>query len=261
VFLAVILVLPLASLIATSLVPAYGVPLTAKSLTVEHYLYVVEEHAATRRALRNSLALAGGAALLLMGVSTLLGYFIAGRGGKLAALAGQLADLPYALPGVVLAVSMILVYLKPLPILGVGLYNTVWIILLAYLARFLPIALRPVVAAYRQLEPSLEEAAEAAGASFLRRWRDILIPLVMPAAAAGAVLVFLIAFSELTVSALLWSSGAETLGVVLFSLEQAGDSTSAAAVGVITVLATVATMLAGGLLSRRLPPGTLPWQA
>jgi iron(III) transport system permease protein len=196
-----------------------------------------------------------------MAVACILAYFIAGRGGRLAALAGQIADLPYALPGVVLAVSMILIYLKPLPILGVGVYNTVWIILLAYLARFLPIALRPVVAAYSQLEPALEEAAEAAGAGFLRRWRDILLPLVMPAAAAGAVLVFLIAFSELTVSALLWSAGAETMGVVLFSLEQAGDSVSAAAVGVITVIATLAAMLAGHGLSRRLPPGTLPWQA
>ena len=55
----------------------------------------------------------------------------------------------------------------------------------------------------------------------------------------GTVIVFLTAFNELTVSALLWSSGRETLGVVVFGLEQAGESTAAAAVAVLTVAATL----------------------
>ncbi|MBI1777022.1 MAG: iron ABC transporter permease [Proteobacteria bacterium] len=260
-FLALVLVLPLASLVATSLTPAYGVRLTWKGSTLEHYAYVLFEHGATRRAFRNSFALAAGAALALMAVSSLLGYFIAWRGSRLARLTGYVADIPYALPGVVLAVAMILIFLKPLPILGISLYNTLWIIFAAYLARFLPIALRPAVAGYRQLDRALEEAAESAGAGFFRRWLEVILPLVAPAAAAGAILVFLISFSELTVSALLWSAGAETVGVILFALEQGGDSVSAAAVAVLTVIATVAAMAAGWFFSRRLPPGILPWQA
>src|SRR5260221_9066127 len=152
------LALPIASLLPTAFFPAYGVPLTAKNATIEHFLYVLNEHAATRRALRNSAGLALGAALVLMAISALLGYFIAWRGGWLARLAGQVIDLPYALPGVVLAVAMILIFLKPLPFFGISLYNTVWIIFVAYLARFLPLALRPVIAAYQQLDRVLEEA-------------------------------------------------------------------------------------------------------
>jgi iron(III) transport system permease protein len=171
------------------------------------------------------------------------------------------AELPYALPGVVLAMAMILVFLRPLPLLGVSLYNTPWIILVAYLARFLTLAWRPVTAGLAQLDRHLDEAAQGAGASFITRLRTVLYPLLAPAAGAGAILVFLTAFNELTVSALLWSSGSETVGVAVFSLEQGGESTGAAAVAVLSVLATLALMALASLFARRLPPGVLPWRA
>jgi iron(III) transport system permease protein len=160
---------------------------------------------------------------------------------------------------VVLAISCILLFIRP--VLGISLYNTVWIILVAYVARFLTLALRPIAAAFRQLDRALEEAAEMTGARLGRRLRTVILPLVAPAAAAGALLVFLTAFNELTVSALLWSSGHETLGVVVFGLEQAGDTVLAAAVASVTVAATAALMVLASGFARWLPRGVLPWQA
>ena len=168
--------------------------------------------------------------------------------------------MPYAVPGVVLAIAAILLFLKPLPLIGVSIYNTVWIILFCYLARFLVLGLRPVISGYHQLDRTLEEASQIAGARLLRRLRTVIVPLVAPAAAAGALLVFLTAFNELTVSALLWSSGSETLGVVLFSFQQGGDATYATALGVLTVIVSVALMLSTLLLPSRLPNGVLPWR-
>ena len=69
------------------------------------------------------------------------------------------------------------------------------------------------------------------------------------------------AFNELTVSALLWSSGWETLGVVVFNLDDGGFSVLASAVAVLAVLAILAIMLLAQLLARRLPHGVLPWQS
>jgi iron(III) transport system permease protein len=89
----------------------------------------------------------------------------------------------------------------------------------------------------------------------------VVLPLAAPAAAAGALLVFMGAFNELTVSALLWSSGNETLGVVVFTLADEGNSTAAAAVAALTVIATLALALIATVIARRLPQGTLPWQA
>jgi len=168
-------------------------------------------------------------------------------------------ELSYALPGVVLAIAAILIFIRP--VLGLSLYNTLGIILIAYLARFFTLAQRPVAAAFRQLDIRLEEAAQMSGAGFVRRVLTVALPLVVPAAAAGGLLVFLTAFNELTVSALLWSAGHETLGVVVFSLEQGGDNTLAAAIASLTVAATIGLMAIASFLTRNLAHPVLPWQA
>lgn len=259
--LALIVLMPLLALIATSLVPAHGVKLTTATATLSHYLYVLFDHGATKRAFANSFLLAGTAALILMAVAVPLAVLADWRRSRIAQWLSVLAELPYALPGVVLAIGIILAFLRPVPIVGIGLYNTVWIILVAYLARFLTLAWRPVAAGMAQVDRGLDEAAQASGAGFLFRLRTIAYPMLAPAMAAGGVIVFLTAFNELTVSALLWSSGRETLGVVVFGLEQAGESTAAAAVAVLTVAATLGLMLVGSFFAHRLPPGVLPWRA
>jgi iron(III) transport system permease protein len=173
---------------------------------------------------------------------------------------GVVAEWPYALPGVVLAIAFILVLIHPPPLLGLSLYNTIWILLVAYLARFLTLSLRTVTAGYLQLDRTLEEAAQMAGAGFLRRLRDVIAPPLAPVLVAGGIVVFLTALNELTLSILLWSSGNETLGIVVFSLEQGGDNLSAAALAMLTVVATLLLMLLAGRLADRLPRGALPWQ-
>ncbi len=255
-----VLVLPLLGLLLTSLVPAYGVPLTPKTATLANYGFVLFEHEAARRAVLDSAGLALGTALFAVVVAVPVGYLVAWRPTRWTRMLNLSAELPYALPGVVLAIAALLLFLKPLPLLHLRLYNTVWIILYAYLARFTVLALRPTVTAFGQIDRALEEAAQVAGAGLVRRLATVVWPLVAPAALAGGLLIVMTALSELTVSALLWSSGAETIGVVIFSFEQGGDSTYAAAVSMLTVVATFGLMLASTLLSARLPAGVLPWR-
>ncbi|HUK08137.1 MAG TPA: iron ABC transporter permease [Stellaceae bacterium] len=257
--LGVTVVMPLAALAATALVPAYGVPLSPGTITAENFRYLAQD-AATARAAFNSLFLAITTALVLALVSVALGYIVVWRQSPIARLLNLAAELPYALPGVVLALAAILVFIHPLPLIGISLYGTLGIILVAYFARFLVLALRTTTAGYLQIDRALEDAAAISGASLWRRLRTILLPMAAPAVAAGAILVFLIALNELTVSALLWSSGHETLGVVVFSLEQGGDATLAAALSLLVVLATVLLMGIASLVARRLPRGVLPWQ-
>ena len=255
-----ILVLPFLALVATALVPAIGVALTSRSVTLANFHFVLLDYAATRRAFVNSATLSAIAATLLVLVAVPLGYSLVVRRAALLRAVSFAAELPYALPGVVLAIAMILCLLRPLPLLGFSLYSTIWIILVAYLSRFLLLALRPVTNALQQVDPSLDEAARMSGARFARRLATVILPLVAPSAVAGGMLVFLTAFNELTVSALLWSSGAETVGVVLFSLEQAGDAVSAAAVAVVAVAVTLTMMLVANALASRVARGVLPWQ-
>jgi iron(III) transport system permease protein len=257
---ALLLVAPLTALVAASLLPSYGMALNAETFTLNNYVEVLFRQDVTTRAFMNSFMLAGSAALILMAISLPSGYALSRLSGRRRVLFEALVETPYALPGIVLAIAMILLFIRPLPVIGVSLYGTYGIILIAYLSSFYILALRPVTAAFSQLDPRLEEAAAMCGAGFWQRFNLVLVPGVLPAAAAGAVLVFLTAFNELTVSALLWSSGTETLGVVLFNFEDGGYTTLASAVAVVTVLVVLALVIALDSLHHRLPKGTLPWR-
>ena len=255
-----ILVLPFLALLASSLAPAYGVPLSTETATLHAYREILFRQTVTRAAFANSVGLALSSAAILLLIAVLLGYYIVLTKSRLAGLVAALAEIPYALPGIVLAVAFILLFAAPIPVLGLSIYGTIWIILIAYLSSFLAVSLKPVVSAYRQLDPSLEEAARLSGAGFSRRMRDVLVPLIAPAAGSSVILVFLIACNELTVSALLWSAGTQTLGVAIYNLDDSGSFDLAAALSVLVVLMVVILMLMLELMARRLPAGALPWR-
>lgn len=256
--LAVILFAPLVALLVSSLVPALGVKLTTETATLAAYAEMFGRQSATLRAFANSLTLAVATGVILMVLSVLTAYLTATR-QRLQGLVTAAVDLPYALPGIVLSIACILLFVKPLPIINVTLYGTLGIILVAYLMRFFAVALKPTLAAFAQLDMHLEQAAQLAGATPLQRLRDIVLPLVLPAVAAGGILVFLIAVNELTVSALLWSAGNETVGVMIFNLDEGGDSVLAAAVSVIVVAMVLLLMGLLNVFANRLPKGVIPW--
>lgn len=255
------LVAPFLALVAGALVPAYGVPLTLETMSLKAFEEVLLRQAVTRTAFANSLFLATVTAIGLLCLSVLAGYVLTRRRDLVSRLVANLIEIPYALPGIIVAVAFILVFAAPLPVFNVTLYGTIWIILLAYFASFFAVSLKPVVSAYRQLDPALEEAARLAGAGFFRRLTDILVPLVAPAAGASVILVFLIACNELTVSALLWSAGTQTLGVVIYNLDDSGGSDLASALSVLVVLMVAAMMLLLELMAKHLPRGVVPWRS
>lgn len=255
----VILVLPMLGLLATSLVPAYGVGLRLDTITLSSWHEALFRQPATSRAFFNSFSLSIGTAFVLIAICLPLAWLMERNPTRLGRLFDSLVDLPYALPGVVLAIAMILLLIK-LPFTDATLYGTIWIIFLAYLARFLTIMFRPIQASIRQLDPAMNEAAQSVGANLSQRLRSIILPLTAPSAAAGAILVFLTAFNELTVSALLWSSGTETLGVMIFNLDDSGETVMASALAMTIVLVVMALMGAIQLSARHFPKGVVPWQ-
>jgi iron(III) transport system permease protein len=223
VVLAVTLVLPILSLLAAALVPSYGMPLSLATVTLDNFIEVLARQDVTIRAFTNSLIYAGGAAC-------------------------------------VLALLVVPVAYGLIRLVGFSLYATPWIIVFAYLARFLSVALKPVLAGMMQIDVAQEEAAAIDGARLIQRLFGIVFPSLLPAAVAGGLMAFLLAFSELTVSALLWSAGTETIGVVLYNLEEAGLASQASAVAIIIVAVVTIAMLVLDALGKYLPAGALPWQ-
>ncbi|QOV69048.1 iron ABC transporter permease [Citrobacter sp. BDA59-3] len=255
-----ILLAPLLALIATSLVPTLGVPLNADTLTFAAWRAMFDNQSATWRALTNSISLSVSASLVLMLLCLPLAWLLVRYPSRPLRWLYSVIDIPYTLPGVVLAIAFILLFARPLPLVGISLSGTLTIIFLAYLARFLTVCLKPVHNSMLQLDPAMEEAASLAGANFSQRLRHIVLPLLAPAAFAGALLVFLTAVNELTVSALLWSAGKETLGVVIFNLDESGNKVLASAISVLVVGLVACVMLLLSSLGKYLPKGVIPWQ-
>lgn len=256
-----ILLAPLLALIATSLVPTLGVPLNADTLTFAAWRAMFDNQSATWRALTNSISLSVSASLVLMLLCLPLAWLLVRYPSRPLRWLYSVIDIPYTLPGVVLAIAFILLFARPLPLVGISLSGTLTIIFLAYLARFLTVCLKPVHNSMLQLDPAMEEAASLAGANFSQRLRHIVLPLLAPAAFAGALLVFLTAVNELTVSALLWSAGKETLGVVIFNLDESGNKVLASAISVLVVGLVACIMLLLSSLGKYLPKGVIPWQS
>ncbi len=257
----IMLVAPFCALVAGALVPAYGVPLSLKTASLHAFEEILFHQAVTRAAFANSLFLAGTTAVGLLALTVLAAYVLTKRRDLSTRLLAGLIEIPYALPGIIIAVCFILLFAAPLPLLNVTLYGTIWIILLAYFSAYFAVSLKPVMSAFLQLDPALEEAARLSGAGFLRRMADITVPLIAPAAGASVILVLLIACNELTVSALLWSAGTQTLGVVIYNLDDGGSSDLASAMSVLVIAMVVVLMLVLELIAHRLPKGVVPWRS
>jgi iron(III) transport system permease protein len=261
VILFVMLAAPFAALVAGALVPAYGVPLNLETASLHAFTEILFRQTVTRTAFSNSLFLAGMTSICLLVVTILAAYSLTKRRDFASRVVAGLIEIPYSLPGIIVAVSFILVFAAPLPVLHVTIYGTIWIILLAYFSAYFAVSLKPVLSAFLQLDPALEEAARLSGAGFFRRLMDIILPLIAPAAGASVILVFLIACNELTVSALLWSAGTQTLGVAIYNLDDSGSSDLASAMSVLVVCMVVVMMLLLELLGKRLPKGVVPWRS
>ncbi|OGB98399.1 MAG: hypothetical protein A3G35_02745 [candidate division NC10 bacterium RIFCSPLOWO2_12_FULL_66_18] len=249
VFLLATSVAPLLAILLTALTRAYGMPFGWSNLGLQNFHTLFFKVPVVWRAMRNSLVLAASAATFAVVLAILIAYVqvrtrVRGKG-----FLEALVILPFAVPGTVVALAMILAFLRPL--LGLSLYNTIWIILVAYVARFLTLAVKPVAAAFTQVHTSLEEAARSSGASLSRSLRDITIPLIRSALVSGWFLAAVPAITELTLSVLLWSAGNETIGVMVFNMHEEGKVLLSSALAIVVM----AVALTSNLLLRRLTSG------
>lgn len=226
-------VAPIVSILLTALTRAYGLAPVPANWTLANFYDVLFVNRVTRRAITNSFLLAASSATIIALLGAIVAYITVRTRLRGRHALDVAASLPYALPGTVVAIAMILAWLRPIPVIGLRLYNTIWILLVAYVARYLAYGIRSVSASLSQVHPSLEEAARVSGSGWFRVFRTVLLPLVMPGIIAGWFLVFMPALRELTISALLWSSRNETIGVMVFNLQESGNVVAGAALGVV----------------------------
>lgn len=235
-FLLIISIIPMFSMVATSLIKAYGLPFALENLTFNHYRFVMFEHDKVKGAVMNSVKLAIGTSIICIVAGTAIAYYRLRKQTLAGKVIELMVSLPYALPGMVLALAMILAWMQPIPGWNPGIYGSIWILFIAYVTRFMILQVRGSLTAMSQIGPAMEEAAHVSGAGFLGKWRFIMLPLLLPGLLSGAFLVMLTTLTELTVSALLWSSGSETIGLMIFNFQQAGYTTYSTAFSSLVVV-------------------------
>jgi iron(III) transport system permease protein len=135
----------------------------------------------------------------------------------------------------------------------VGVYGTLWVLLLAYLTIFLPLGVRSISAVILQLEKSVEECARVCGASWLTTMRTITLPLLRPGIMAAWVLIFIVSIREVGASILLISARTKVIGpAIIESWEATGTQLTASLAIVQSVMIFVTLIVVQRLIRSRM---------
>lgn len=248
-YIAFTIVLPTVVIFLVGGLKTYGLPFTWENLSLTNYKHILFEYKLTKDAIWNSVTLGFSAAVITMFAGVMISYVIVKMKVRGKGILEFLGMLPFSVPGSVIALGVILAWSGKY---GVNLYNTVWIILVAYIARYMAFSLRANSAALEQVHDSLMEAARVCGASMWQTLRDIVLPLVRPGMIAAFFLIFLPSLRELTVSIMLYAPTMRTIGVAIYTLNEDGDTVgSAALAGIALILIVVGQTLINRFTARK----------
>ena len=240
--------LPFLVLIWSSLQRFYAVPSLAalQSVSLDNYraIFTYPNIAA---AVWNSVVLALMTATLVMGLTAVLGWLVIRTRIPGRWLLDIMASLPLAMPGLVIGLAILICYLA----LGGGIYGTIWILLIAYMTRFLPYGMRFSSASLLQIHKELEEAAESCGANWSTRMRRIVLPLLQPGLLAGWLYIVIVSVRELSSSVLLYSPDSVVVSVVLWELWQNGQYVELSALGVMLIAVLFVFVALAQIFGRR----------
>jgi iron(III) transport system permease protein len=246
IYFVVTVVLPLGILAYASTQNFYSPPTraTLSNMTLQPYRDVIHADIAITAA-KNSVILGLGAATTVMLMMSIAAWIVVRTNLPGRWMIDNLAFLPLAVPGLVLGVGLLFVYLR-LP--GIHLYGTLWILFMAYLTRYMPYGMRYASTSMFQIGRELEESALTSGAGWLQSFRRIVLPLLMPGLVAGWIYIVIVSVRELSSTIILYSPGKEVLSILIWEMNQNGEFPQLAAlgtmmVGALVVLVTVAYKL------------------
>ncbi|WP_243116559.1 ABC transporter permease [Marinisporobacter balticus] len=206
---------PLIVIVISSFLKRWGLAFTLNHLTLNNYRVLLFENQLTISAFKNSIFYGMIAATIAAGMGTIISYISNKTDIRGRRVLEFVATWPMTFPNIVLAVAATLTWMNP----PFRLYGTRWIIIVTYMVLFLPIAIKNINGLIQTQDIFLEKAGRISGASTIRAFKDITLPMIMPGIRSGWILAFLIALREIPISLLLYSPGTETIGVMLFGLK------------------------------------------
>ena len=234
VYFLLIVVLPFSVLLWSSLQRFYSVPSmeALQNLTLDPYRFILS-YPNLGRTVWNSVVLSFSAATIVMLVTSVICWIVVKTKLPGRWILDGIASLPIVFPGLVLGLSIMVFYLN----FNVGVYGTIWIMLLAYITRFMPYGLRYSTTSMLQIHKELEESAEMSGASWTTTFRRVVLPLLKPGLITGWIYVMIVSIRELSTSILLYSPDTQVISIVIWELWENGQYVELSALGVLFILA------------------------
>jgi iron(III) transport system permease protein len=247
-FVVVGLAAPIGLLIWASLLPYYAAPgqIPARLLTLHNY-HAVLGQPALLGSVTNTLLIGVCTATAVCLLTAGAGWFVARTRLRGRWVLEQLGGIPLVIPGIIMGLGVSAFYLQ----VPIAVYGTIWIFVLAFVARYLPYGMRYTSSGLVQIGRELEEAAMMSGAKPGRTFVRIVLPLLMPSLAAAWIFVFLAAGKELSMSVLLSSPDTQVMAVSLFDLFNNGQITQSAAFGVVWTLGLGVCVALLSVIARR----------
>jgi iron(III) transport system permease protein len=251
IYLLVVVVLPLLALVVAAFRRFLFIPNAASLFDMRHYSLVhfesIFDNPLTMRSIWNTMevgfvtAVLGGVLAFAIGYTVHRGSAPGRRGLDL------IATLPVAIPGLVIGVAYLWAWIG----LPGGLYGTIWILALAFVARFIPDTMKALSTSFLQIHRELEEAAWVCGKGLIGTIRTIVLPLARPGIVAATTLLFILAIRELGSSLFLYTSDTTVMAVLLLDYYEGGNTGKTAAFSLVqtallAVLICVATWLSNG---------------
>ena len=241
-FAVIVILIPFATILITSFKVDLGKPLfDSTNFTVSHW-QTIFSRSETMACLKNSLVFGAVTATVGIVIACTMSYLLQRtriRGRK---IPDFLITLGSGTPSVVIALGLIMTMKGDF---GINIYNTAYIMIIAYLIKYLMMGMRTVVSAMSQIHVSLEECSQISGASWFRTMFKITGPLIFPSIAAGWFLIFIPSFYELSMTALLYSNNTKTIGFQLYEYwtYTSQQQASAMAFGILLIVVAINFLL------------------
>jgi len=236
----VLLVLPFLIILWASLLPFYMQPSLEglAKFTIKNYVTALHFPKLTD-AIKNSVLLGLGSASFVMVLTLLASWLLVRTKIRGRWMLDLLTTLPLLFPGIVMGLAILRFYLfVPIPV-----YGTLWILLIAFVTRYIPYGIRYTHSGLLQLHKELEEASYVSGASWFGSMRRIILPLITPSFLGGWIFIFLLSAKELSMSVLLVSPQTPVVSVAIFELWENAQVGELAAFGVIWTVILVAVAI------------------
>jgi iron(III) transport system permease protein len=255
-FFIIAVVLPLAVLIWSSLLPGYETP-SAKALhdvTLANYR-TIWSYPLIRQSLVNSVITSVSAGLICTVLTAVVAYVTLKSRIRGVWLLDVLVSLPIAVPSILMGVGILFWYLvAPLP---VHLYGTLALLIIGFVTIGIPYGMRYASSGMAQIKDELEEAAAVSGAGWTERFIRIYLPLLMPSLLAAFLTTMIIAFREISAAIFLYSQGSEVVSIAIFDLWSNGQYPAIAALGCVLVAILLALVALVQRLGGRIGLGSM----